>query len=162
MERKNGRRKGIDVREKFGDYLMDISKYVITAVLITMFFDDISSSRGLTYIAAIVTAVLTLLLGIVYYKKKWYYDKSFCNSLESDVFGLYCRTSNRVETPQEKEIRYRTCSMLQKNYSYGQCIIFLDCSGCDVCCGNRHSDHLWQKEKKRTWRLNHVRFHISM
>ena len=49
---------------------MDISKYVITAVLITMFFDDISSSRGLTYIAAIVTAVLTLLLGIVYYKKK--------------------------------------------------------------------------------------------
>ena len=52
------------------DYLMDISKYVITAVLITMFFDDISSSRGLTYIAAIVTAVLTLLLGIVYYKKK--------------------------------------------------------------------------------------------
>lgn len=70
MERKNRRRKGIDVREKFGDYLMDISKYVITAVLITMFFDDISSSRGLTYIAAIVTAVLTLLLGIVYYKKK--------------------------------------------------------------------------------------------
>ena len=63
----HGRKK---VREKFGDYLMDISKYVITAVLITMFFDDISSSRGLTYIAAIVTAVLTLLLGIVYYKKK--------------------------------------------------------------------------------------------
>ena len=70
MERTNGRRKGIDVREKFGDYLMDISKYVITAVLITMFFDDISSFRVLTYIAAIVTAVLTLLLGIVYYKKK--------------------------------------------------------------------------------------------
>lgn len=67
---KNGRRKKIDVREKFGDYLMDISKYVITAVLITMFFDDISSFRVLTYIAAIVTAVLTLLLGIVYYKKK--------------------------------------------------------------------------------------------
>ena len=70
MRRENGQRKKIDVREKFGDYLMDISKYVITAVLITMFFDDISSSRGLTYIAAIVTAVLTLLLGIVYYKKK--------------------------------------------------------------------------------------------
>ena len=70
MRGENGQRKKIDVREKFGDYLMDISKYVITAVLITMFFDDISSSRGLTYIAAIVTAVLTLLLGIVYYKKK--------------------------------------------------------------------------------------------
>jgi len=70
MRRENGQRKKIDVREKFGDYLMDISKYVITAVLITMFFDDISSFRVLTYIAAIVTAVLTLLLGIVYYKKK--------------------------------------------------------------------------------------------
>ena len=70
MRRENGQRKKIDVREKFGDYLMDISKYIITAVLITMFFDDISSCRVLTYIAAIVTAVLTLLLGIVYYKKK--------------------------------------------------------------------------------------------
>ena len=70
MRRENGQRKKIDVREKFGDYLMDISKYIITAVLITMFFDDISSFRVLTYIAAIVTAVLTLLLGIVYYKKK--------------------------------------------------------------------------------------------
>ena len=70
MRRENGQRKKIDVREKFGDYLMDISKYVITAVLITMFFDYISSFRVLTYIAAIVTAVLTLLLGIVYYKKK--------------------------------------------------------------------------------------------
>ncbi len=70
MRRENGQRKKIDGREKFGDYLMDISKYVITAVLITMFFDDISSFRVLTYIAAIVTAVLTLLLGIVYYKKK--------------------------------------------------------------------------------------------
>lgn len=59
-----------DIREKIGDYLFDISKYIITAVLITMFFDDISSCRILTYIAGGVTAVLTLLFGVIYYKSK--------------------------------------------------------------------------------------------
>ena len=63
-------KKRLKLREKIGDYLFDISKYIITAVLITMFFNDISSSRILTYVAGGVTAVLTLVFGIMYYKSR--------------------------------------------------------------------------------------------
>lgn len=57
-------------KEKFGDYLIDISKYVITAVLITLFFNDISSSKVLTYIIGALVAILTLIWGLFYFKKK--------------------------------------------------------------------------------------------
>ena len=57
-------------KEKFGDYLIDISKYVITAVLITLFFNDISSSKVLTYIIGALMAILTLIWGLFYFKKK--------------------------------------------------------------------------------------------
>lgn len=57
------------VRRRFGDYLIDISKYVLTAVLITMFFNDISSSRGMTYVIGAIVAVLTLMWGMFYYRK---------------------------------------------------------------------------------------------
>lgn len=57
-------------KEKFGDYLIDISKYVITAVLITLFFNDISSSKVLTYMIGALVAILTLIWGLFYFKKK--------------------------------------------------------------------------------------------
>lgn len=57
-------------KEKFGDYLIDISKYVITAVLITLFFNDISSSKVLTYIIGALVAILTLIWGLFYFKRK--------------------------------------------------------------------------------------------
>ena len=59
-----------ETKEKFGDYLIDISKYVITAVLITLFFNDISSSKVLTYIIGALVAILTLIWGLFYFKKK--------------------------------------------------------------------------------------------
>lgn len=62
MEREVG-----NVRHKFGDYLIDISKYVITAVLITLFFDDISSSKPLMYVTGALVAVLTLVWGLFYF-----------------------------------------------------------------------------------------------
>ena len=65
MEKKVG-----NVRHKFGDYLIDISKYVITAVLITLFFDDISSSKALMYITGALVSVLTLVWGLFYFIKK--------------------------------------------------------------------------------------------
>ena len=65
MEREEG-----NVKQKFGDYLIDISKYVITAVLITLFFDDISSSKPLMYISGALVAVLTLVWGLFYFKNK--------------------------------------------------------------------------------------------
>ena len=57
-------------KEKFGDYQIDISKYVITAVLITASFNDISSSRVLMYVLGVSVAVLTLLWGLFYFRKR--------------------------------------------------------------------------------------------
>lgn len=59
-----------ETKRKFGDYLIDISKYVITAVLITAFFNDISSSRGLMYVIGVSTSILTLVWGLFYFRKK--------------------------------------------------------------------------------------------
>lgn len=59
-----------NVRTKFGDYLIDISKYVITAVLITLFFDDISSSKPLMYVTGALVAILTLIWGLFYFKRR--------------------------------------------------------------------------------------------
>ena len=36
-------------REKFGDYLMDISKYIVTGFVLTAFFDEFSEYRWLIY-----------------------------------------------------------------------------------------------------------------
>ena len=59
-----------ETKRKFGDYLIDISKYVITAVLINAFFNDISSSRGLMYVIGVSTSILTLVWGLFYFRKK--------------------------------------------------------------------------------------------
>ena len=56
-------------KEKLGDYLLDISKYVLTAILITLFFNDISSSKVLTYLIGAMVAVATLYWGMFYFKK---------------------------------------------------------------------------------------------
>ena len=45
---KNDKRK-INVREKFGDYLMDISKYVFTAVMLSTLFDDLLTAIWMKY-----------------------------------------------------------------------------------------------------------------
>lgn len=58
------------VKKKLGDYLLDVSKYVLTAVLITLFFNDISSSKFLTYFIGALVALVTLLWGLAYFKNK--------------------------------------------------------------------------------------------
>ena len=58
------------MREKLGDYILDISKYVLTAVLITLFFNDISSSKFMTYFIGAMVAVITLLWGLALYNNK--------------------------------------------------------------------------------------------
>jgi uncharacterized membrane protein len=57
-------------KHKFGDYLIDISKYVLTGVLITMFFNDIASSRVVSYIIGGLLSLITLIWGIIYFKEK--------------------------------------------------------------------------------------------
>lgn len=55
-------------KHKFGDYLMDVSKYVLTAVVINMFFNDIAMSRLTSYAIGVVVSAVTLIWGIIYYK----------------------------------------------------------------------------------------------
>ena len=62
----HGRKK---VREKFGDYLMDISKYVLTAVIITTLFNDLVSNTLLVYVIGVLTMLVTLFVGLFYFYK---------------------------------------------------------------------------------------------
>lgn len=59
----------INVREKFGDYLLDISKYILTAVMITIFFSEVSFSSWVVYIVGFGGAVMTLFLGLICFHK---------------------------------------------------------------------------------------------
>lgn len=57
------------MREKFGDYLMDISKYVLTAVIITTLFNDLVSNTLLVYVIGVLTMLVTLFVALFYFYK---------------------------------------------------------------------------------------------
>lgn len=56
--------KKINIKEKFGDYLMDISKYVFTGIIITTIFNDMISQKLLVVVFALVVSLFTLLLAL--------------------------------------------------------------------------------------------------
>ena len=47
---------------KFGDWLLDIAKYMATAILLTSIFSDMQNIW--TYVIVAITVVVTLLLGL--------------------------------------------------------------------------------------------------
>ena len=55
--------------ENLGKYLLDISKYVTTGVVISSLFKDVSDSSSI-YVIGTVVAVLTLVVGLVLTNKK--------------------------------------------------------------------------------------------
>ena len=55
--------------ENLGKYLLDISKYVTTGVVISSLFKDVSDSSAI-YIIGTVVAVSTLIVGLVLTNKK--------------------------------------------------------------------------------------------
>jgi len=56
--------------EKLGNYLIDISKYVLTGIVISSLFKDFGDRKYLIYVAGILISVLTLVLGLVLIKRK--------------------------------------------------------------------------------------------
>lgn len=56
------------VREKLGNYLLDVSKYVLTAVLITTSFTDLIVHRWLVYLLAAFIVLIALIWGLFYLK----------------------------------------------------------------------------------------------
>jgi len=57
-------------REKFGNYLIDISKYVLTGVVISSFFRDFGESKFLIYGFGVMVSALALAAGLLLINKK--------------------------------------------------------------------------------------------
>ncbi len=56
------------MKEKLGGYLLDVSKYVLTAVLIATSFTEMIAHRMLAYSVAAVIVIVSLLWGLFYFK----------------------------------------------------------------------------------------------
>ena len=50
-------------KEKFADFLIDVAKYVLTGVVITSLFNDVTDKTTI-YIIGLAVVCLTLLLGL--------------------------------------------------------------------------------------------------
>ena len=50
-------------QEKFADYLIDVSKYVLTGVVITSLFNDVTD-KTIIYLVGLAVVCSTLLLGL--------------------------------------------------------------------------------------------------
>ena len=57
--------KKISIWEKVSDFMMDISKYVLTAVIITSAFDELSDTGWVMYLVGITGAIIFLCLSIL-------------------------------------------------------------------------------------------------
>ena len=57
-------------KEKFSNYLIDISKYVMTGVVIASLFKDLTDSKTTLYIIGLFIAFTSLGVGIVLTDKK--------------------------------------------------------------------------------------------
>lgn len=57
-------------KEKFSNYLIDISKYVMTGVVIASLFRDLTDSKVLIYLLGLFIAFTSLGVGIVLTDKK--------------------------------------------------------------------------------------------
>ena len=66
-----GRKSGTtDVKEKVGDYLLDVSKYIFTAVVLASFFEDMNTSVWIKYAVGILMIILMISFALFYFYKK--------------------------------------------------------------------------------------------
>jgi len=57
-------------KEKLGNYLIDISKYILTGVVIFSLFKDFGESRIFIYGIGIVLSILALITGLILTNKR--------------------------------------------------------------------------------------------
>lgn len=57
-------------KEKLGSYLIDISKYIFTGVVIASLFRDLGDNKWLIYGLGFISALLALVLGLILSNKK--------------------------------------------------------------------------------------------
>lgn len=57
------------MRKELGKWLLDIAKYIVTAVILTTVFEDLNASWAV-YILGLTSVVITLLIGLYLIKDK--------------------------------------------------------------------------------------------
>lgn len=57
-------------KEKLGEYFIDVSKYVLTGVVITSFFKDFEDSRLAVYGVGLFFSIVILVTGLLLSNKK--------------------------------------------------------------------------------------------
>ena len=57
--------KRVSVWEKVSDFMMDISKYVLTAVIITSAFEELSETGWMMYLVGISGSILLLIVSVI-------------------------------------------------------------------------------------------------
>ena len=57
-------------KERLGVYLVDVSKYVITGVVIASLFEDLENNKIVIYSVGIASALSLLLVGLILSNKK--------------------------------------------------------------------------------------------
>lgn len=57
-------------KEKLGNYLIDVSKYILTGVVIASLVKDIGENRMFVYGLGLVVSLLTLCIGLLLSNKK--------------------------------------------------------------------------------------------
>lgn len=73
-------------KEKLGNYLIDISKYVLTGIVIASLFKDVEDKRFLIYTLGLLVAMATLIAGLILSNKK----RRINNGIN------FCFISNRI------------------------------------------------------------------
>ena len=63
-------KQGKSRREKLSNYLIDISKYVMTGVVIASLFKDFNDNRPMIYIGGLFIAFMALGVGLILTDKK--------------------------------------------------------------------------------------------
>lgn len=57
-------------KEKLGGYLIDVSKYILTGVVIASFFKDFQDSKVTVYGLGVAFSILVLIAGLILSNKK--------------------------------------------------------------------------------------------
>lgn len=61
--------KRVSIWEKVADFLMDIAKYVLTAVIITSAFEELAKNSLMMYLSGCLVAILLLIVSLIINKK---------------------------------------------------------------------------------------------
>ena len=57
-------------KEKLGNYLIDVSKYVFTGVVISSLFKDFGESKFLLYGVGFASSIVALIVGLILTNKR--------------------------------------------------------------------------------------------